>query len=223
MYTIKDMPPIFDSELLSALRQCDTATIGHFESRGFLDPTIISLLPKAKIAGVAVTLSLPPEDGTLLSHALGLLRRDDVLIINRQGDNRHACWGEVLTTAAQEIGVAGVIIDGMATDMNAIQTKQFPVWARGISALTTKLAGIGGSMNESVTISSETVMPGDIVLADESGIVIIQRNNVERIIQTALKLQEQEQEILQRIRAGESLSDISGATKLLHSVNQKSN
>lgn len=220
MYDINEMPPVLDDKLLSLLSQCETPTIGHFETTGFLDPQIRALLPKAKVAGVAVTLSLPNDDGTILNHAFRLFRPGDVLVIDRQGDNQHACWGEVLTVAAKEIGIAGVIINGLATDISAIKKMQFPVWAKGVSALTTKLTGKGGSINQPITIGNEKIFPGNIVLADENGIVIMKKERVKKITETALLLQHQEEALLTKIRQGAILPDLTRATELIEKANK---
>ncbi|MGO2133776.1 MAG: RraA family protein, partial [Halomonas sp.] len=83
MYQLNDMPAQVAPELLKQLMQCETATIGHFHTHGFVEPAIASMLPKVRIVGTAVTISLPPEDGTLLNHLMRLVRPRDVLIVHR--------------------------------------------------------------------------------------------------------------------------------------------
>lgn len=221
MYHIAPMPAPLDEPIRQQLLGCEAATIGHFRETGFIDPAIRSILPQTRVVGTAVTLSLPPTDGTLLNHAMRLVRPGDVLVIDRQGDERHACWGGVMTQVAKKLGVAGVIIDGLATDAVAIRDHNFPVWSRGIAALTTKLAGLGGVMNIPISIGGLTVQPGDAILADESGVLVISNTEASTISLHALELQTQEETALARVAAGEQLPDISGATALLEKVNRE--
>lgn len=220
MYHIAPMPAPFDEALRQQLLDCEPATIGHFREAGFVDPAIRSVLAETRIAGTAVTLSLPPSDGTLLNHAMRLVRPGDVLIIDRQGDERHACWGGVMTQVAKCLGVAGVIIDGKATDAATIREQDFSVWSRGVAALTTKLAGVGGAMNAPVSIGGVVVQPGDAILADENGVLVLPRNEVATTAAHAIELQAQEETVLARVAAGECLPDISGATALVERINR---
>lgn len=219
MYHIAPMPSPLNDPIRQQLLGCEAATIGHFRETGFIDPAIRSMLTQTRIVGTAVTLSLPPTDGTLLNHAMRLVRPGDVLVIDRQGDERHACWGGVMTQVAKGIGVAGVIIDGMATDAITIREQGFPVWSRGVAALTTKLAGLGGTMNSPVSIGGLAVQPGDAILADESGVLVIPHTEASATARHALELQAQEEIVLARVAAGEHLPDISGATALLKRIN----
>lgn len=215
MYAIAPMPESLSEERRQRLLECETATIGHFHHRGFVEPQIRCQLDEVRIAGIAVTLSLPAADGTLLSHAMRLLRPGDVLVIERQGDLRHACWGGVLTEVASRTGIAGVVIDGMATDLATIRQRRFPVWSRGVSSLTTRLLNQGGSLNYPVSIGGISVRAGDIVLADENGVVVLTADEVDGVIDHTLALQLQELNVLERLAAGECLPDISGATALV--------
>lgn len=220
MYHIAQMPAPIDTHISQQLLECETATIGHFRENGFIDPAIHSLLAQTRVVGTAVTLSLPPTDGTLLNHAMRLVRPGDILVIDRQGDDRHACWGGVMTHVAKKLGVGGVIIDGMATDACTIRKQNFPVWCRGVSALTTKLVGIGGTMNQPVSVGGLVIHPGDIILADESGVLVVPGDEAKVIAEKAIALQQQEEVILQRVALGECLPDISGATELIERVNK---
>lgn len=221
MYQLNDMPDQVAPELLEQLMQCETATIGHFHTHGFVEPAIASMLPQVRIAGTAVTVSLPPEDGTLLNHLMRLVRPGDVLIVHRQGDRHRACWGGVMTTVASRLGVAGVVIDGMATDALTIRDKQFPVWSRGVASLTTRFAGIGGALNVPVSIGGVVVNPGDAILADESGVIVMAPEEVTAIASHAIEVQEAEDVLLAKISDGACLPDLTGASQLIEEVNAR--
>jgi regulator of RNase E activity RraA len=96
-YEIGPMPEPLPAALIAKLERVETATIGHWRHWGFMDRGIQPLLREKRIAGVAVTLAIPGPDSTLLHHALGLLRPGDVLVVDRLGDDRHACWGGGVT------------------------------------------------------------------------------------------------------------------------------
>lgn len=214
-YNIAPMPPQMDPALRDRLGGCEPATIGHFRRNCFVDPQITCRHANGPVAGTAVTIALPPGDGTLLNHALRLLRPGDFLIVDQGGDRRHACWGAVLTDVACRIGLAGVVIDGLATDVLAIRQAGLPLWSRGLAALTTKLANGGGAMNHPVSVGGVVVNAGDAVLADENGILIMPASEAEAAATHAAEVEAEERRILARLANGEVLPDISGATRLV--------
>ena len=150
----------------------------------------------------------------------GLVRPGDFLVIDRAGDTRHACWGGVVTNAAKVAGVVGAVIDGPATDFSEIRRCDMPLWCRGPSPITTKLLGLEGAFNVPVTVGGQTVSPGDAVLADESGVLVLKREQAEAIARRALDMQEREITLLERIHKGEKLADISGATRMIEDGQQ---
>jgi regulator of RNase E activity RraA len=96
-----------------------------------------------------------------------------------------------------------------------------PLWCRGPSPITTKLLGLEGAFNVPVTVGGQTVSPGDAVLADESGVVILRREEAEAIARRALDMQEREITLLERIYKGEKLADISGATRMVEAAMER--
>ncbi|MET3927215.1 RraA family protein [Devosia sp. 2618] len=215
MYEINKPAPQLDPALIERMLQVETATLGHVLHSGFVDPAVAPLLPGARIAGTAFTVRIPGADSATLHYALTMVRPGDVLVIDRSGDDSHACWGGVVTNAAKLCGVAGAIIDGRATDLNEIRANAMPVWARGVSSKTTKFLGLGGAINVPVSIGGQTVLPGDGIFADESGVVVISPDRLEGLVDQALAMQDNELRVLARLRAGERLADISGATKMV--------
>ena len=138
MFEIHPLPEQLPRDLVSLLEQVETATVGHVLHSGFVDPAIRAVLPEKRVAGTAVTLRIPGADSTLLHHVLSLVRPGDVLVIDRAGDTRHACWGGVVTHAAKVAGVVGGVIDGPATDFSEVRRCDMPLWCRGPSPITTK-------------------------------------------------------------------------------------
>src|SRR5262245_6487305 len=124
MFVINPLPPQIDRALLDLLAQAEPATIGHFLHTGFMDPAIRGLFPDVRIAGTAVPIRVPGFDGTIIHYALGQVRPGDVLVMDRCGDRRHAALGGAAAYAAARAGVAGIIVDGMITDLSELRRYQ---------------------------------------------------------------------------------------------------
>lgn len=193
----------------------ETATLGHLRTQGFMTPAIQQVSEGRRICGPALTVSAPPDDGAILAHAVALAAPGDIIVVDRQGDDRHACWGAVMTAAAIAAGVAGVVIDGLITDLAAIRASGLPIWCRGRSPLTTKLLGRGGSLNAEIECGGVRIRAGDLVLADESGVCVIEPAEARRLSETALAMQAAEPGIIARIASGERIDEINGARALI--------
>ena len=215
MFTLKPLPDLLDRKLVEKLVRAEPATIGHFRNSGFMDPGIRAMQPDVRIAGPAVTVRAPGMDGTIVGYALGQVRRGDVLVIDRAGDHRHAAFGGLVAYACKVAGLAGVIIDGVATDIGEVRQYSVPLWCRGLSAVTTKRIGLAGEFCVPVSCGGVAVNPGDVIIADECGIVVLDRAEAEAAAERAIGMQDAEAASRKRLDAGEKLPDISGATKVL--------
>jgi regulator of RNase E activity RraA len=215
VFTLNPLPPQLAPALVDKLVRAEPATIGHFRHWGFMDPGLRAMQPDVRIAGPAVTVHQPGVDGTIIGYALGQLRPGDVLVVDRCGDTRHAGFGGVVCYAAKVAKVAGVIIDGMVADIGEIRRYGVPVWCRGLSAITTKRIGMGGSFCVPVSCGGVSVRPGDVVIADEVGIVVMDPADAEAAADRAIAMQDAEAATRARLDAGEKLPDISGASKVL--------
>jgi regulator of RNase E activity RraA len=213
MYVIKEMPARVPQEDLDLLAGVETATVGHWRLMGFMDRGIAPLCPDRRVVGTAVTLAIPGPDSTLLHHAAGMLRPGDILVVDRLGDDKYACWGGGVTVAVKAAGATAGIVDGPCTDLAEIQRSDLPVWCRGLSPITTRLYDLGGSMNVPVSCGGAVVMPGDAILADESGVLVIPRDEVGAVARRALALQERGRQRAAAIRdGGKTLGELSGAS-----------
>ncbi|MCH4542872.1 4-hydroxy-4-methyl-2-oxoglutarate aldolase [Ochrobactrum sp. POC9] len=212
MYTINPMPeqiPAGDLQLLSGV---ETATVGHWRFLGFMHRSIQPLLPKRRVVGTAVTIAIPGPDSTLLHHVTGMLRPGDILVVDRMGDDRYACWGGGVTIAAKASGAVAGIVDGPCTDLTEIEDSDFPMWARGISPITTRLYDLGGGINIPVSCGGVVVNPGDAILADESGVLVLPRDEVNAVASRALDIQDKGKVREASVKTGLKLGDVSGAT-----------
>src|SRR5690242_11783610 len=115
-YRIHEMPPQLPEAAMAELKKVEAATIGHYLHDRFMAPALKPILEGQRIAGTAVTLSIPGPDSTLLYYAMDRLRPGDVLVIDRAGDDRHAPWGGFMAAVAKLRNAAGIIIGGQGTD-----------------------------------------------------------------------------------------------------------
>ncbi|MCX8997351.1 RraA family protein [Rhizobiaceae bacterium BDR2-2] len=213
MYTLRDMPDQVPAEDLELLSGVETATVGHWRLFGFMNRAIQPLLPGRRVVGTAVTLAIAGPDSTLLHHVAGLLRPGDILVVDRLGDDKYACWGGGVTVAVKASGATAGIVDGPCTDLAEIVDSDFPMWARGLSPITTRIYDLGGGMNIPVSCGGAVVMPGDAILADESGVLVLPRGEVREVAEKALAMQERGKQREASVRDGASkLGDLSGAS-----------
>ena len=183
-----------------------------------MDPAISAVIPDRRVAGTAVTLRIPGPDSALLHHVLGLVRPGDFLVIDRCGDRKHAAWGGVVAYTAKTVGLAGGVIDGYATDFAEIREYDMPVWCLGSTPITTKKLALGGGFNVSVSCGGVAVNPGDAILADENGVLVLPPALIDYATNKALELQDREVTNLERIKNGEKLGDISGSTAMIEAA-----
>lgn len=195
-----------DADLLAQLEAVSYPTIGHFLEDGFLDPAIQSLLNGVKMAGPAVTVRIVGNDAIALNRALLELSPGAVLTVDMDGDHRHAPVGAVTAAAAKARGAAGIVVDGVATDLLELRSTGLPVFARGTSCLTTKrVHGTASTVNVAITCGGVSVNPGDWVLGDGNGVVVLSPQEASGVVARALASDAAEPELLARIAAGEPL------------------
>jgi 4-hydroxy-4-methyl-2-oxoglutarate aldolase len=207
-YTLNPLPAQLDPIRAARLAKVEAATLGHYLHTGFADTGLRPINPGHRIAGAAVTVQIPGPCSTLLYHAMDRVRPGDVLVIDRAGDTRHACWGGFMAAVARIRGLAGVIVDGCVTDPEAIIAEGTPTWGRATSAITTKLLNLGGGFNVPVSIGSVAVNPGDAILADDCGIVVIPAHRLDALTEIALADQAEEGDWVAKVEGGAMLQDL---------------
>jgi len=212
MFQMNPLPPALPADLVELLQKVETATIGHVLHDGFLHPRIKPVLPGRRVVGCAVTVRIPAMDSVMLHHAVSVARPGDFLVVERLGDERHACWGGMVTHAAAIAGLAGGVVDGPVTDLSEFQATGFPIWAAGVSPITTKQLGLYGALNVPVSVGGQIVRPGDLILADDSGVVALDRTQAQALAAKCIGMQDFEVEVLEKLRRGVKLGTISGAS-----------
>jgi 4-hydroxy-4-methyl-2-oxoglutarate aldolase len=215
MFEINPLPPQIEQSRLALLARAEPATVGHFLHTGFMDPGVRALQQDVRVAGTAVTVRVPGPDFAMVHYALGQVRPGDILVLDRCGDMKHAVTGGAVIYAARAAGVAAIIIDGMATDAGELRRYGVPIWCRGISPITGKMLGLGGGFCVPIACGGVAVNPGDAIVADECGVLVLKPADIESAANRAIAMQEEEKTTLKRLDAGEKMPDISGVTALI--------
>lgn len=215
MYILNPPPTPIDSALLELLVQAEPAVIGHFRHTGFMSPAIRAHFQDRRVAGTAVTIRAPGMDGAMVHYAIGQARPGDFLVVDRCGDMAIAAMGGAVAYAARAAGVAGIIVDGLVTDLGELRQYGVPVWSRGTSAVTTKTLGLGGEFCIPVSCGGVAVNPGDAILADENGILVLAPADIREAATRAIQMSKDEKLTLARVDAGEKYPDILGSTKVI--------
>lgn len=214
-YQIHPMPDALPASLKEAYADVSVATVGHLVWEGALDHRLISPMQTDKrIIGTAVTFRLPTPDTAVLHYATGLLRPGDIAVIDRAGDTRLACLGGSVALAMSVAGAAGAIVDGPVCDLDEIRACDFPVWAQGTSPITTRRVDPPmGSMNTPVSCGGVTIHPGDIILADESGVICLSREKAQELAAQAQTKEATSAKRQAQLHAGEKLGALTGANE----------
>jgi RraA family protein len=154
-----------------------------------------------KLVGTAFTVKTRPGDNLAIYHALPLLQRGHVLVIDGDGDANNALVGDLILSYAIQRGCAGFVIDGVVRDTAAFAEADFPCYARGVSHRGPYKNG-PGALNVPVAIAGQVVNPGDIVVGDEDGVVTFPQAGAERLLEAARRSAAREDAIRAEIQAG---------------------
>jgi 4-hydroxy-4-methyl-2-oxoglutarate aldolase len=217
---VKPLPKQIDAAVLERLVQAEPATIGHFLDFGFVSPEIRALFSDRRVAGTAVTVRFAGADSAMMHYALGQVRPGDILVVDRAGDRTMAACGGGVAHAAKCAGAVGIILDGVATDIAELREHGLPVWARGLSAVTTKRLFQNGEFCTPISCGGAPVNPGDCILADENGILVLPPDPafILATAERAIAMQNDERARMPRIVAGERISDMNGTTQRIHEI-----
>lgn len=221
MYVLNSLPAPVDDNLLKLLVQAEPAVIGHFRYTGFMAPAIKAHFQDVRIAGTAITARVPGMDGAMVHYAIGQARPGDILVIDRCGDMSIATIGGAVAYAARAAGVAGIIVDGLVTDLGELRQYGVPVWSKGTCAVTVKTLGLGGEFCIPVSCGGVTVNPGDAILADENGVLVLPPSDIQASAIRAMQMSKDEKLTLARIDAGEKYPDILGSTRIIMDAIEK--
>lgn len=192
------------------LRSFGSATVYEAQgAKGALDSGIKPIDPSSRLAGPALTVDTRPADNLMLHYALSKARPGDVLVVDAKGFLEAGPWGDVLTAAALKAGIAGLVIHGAVRDAGAIVEMGFPVFCRGLS-----IKGTGkvhaGKVNVPVCIGDVVIRPGDIVVGDRDGLVIVSPEEAQSVLESARAREAKEEEFRMAIEKGVSTAELLG-------------
>lgn len=215
MYIINTLPQQLEQAERDFLLGAEPATIGHFITTGIVSPQLKAHFEDVRIVGTAVTVKMPGADGGILHYAMGCARPGDVLVVDRCGERVTAAMGGAMAYAAKQAGIVGIIIDGYVTDLGEIRQHGVPVWSWGASAITTRVKGEEGEFCTPVQCGGVIANPGDVVIADENGIVILPLEQAFAQARRAIDFQENEKNTLVRLAKGEKFPDVVGSRAVI--------
>ena len=204
---------------IDLLGTAGTATIHEAQGRtGYLSAQIRPIQLDRSISGSAVTVSCHPGDNLMLHAAAEVCRPGDVLVVSTTAPSTHGMFGDLLATSLVAHGVVGLVIDAGVRDTRDLRAMGFPVWSRWISCEGTVKA-TAGSVNIPICIGGQIVHPGDVICADDDGVVAVPRDTAEAVLAAAHERIDKEATIREQLANGALTTDIYGLRDVLAALN----
>jgi 4-hydroxy-4-methyl-2-oxoglutarate aldolase len=199
-----------EAEIIKELGEQGVATIHEAQGRtGLMRPYLRPIYPTARLAASAVTVSCQPGDNLMIHAAIEVCQPGDALVVATTSESTDGMFGELLATSCQARGVVGLVIDAGVRDVADLTAMSFPVWSKAISAQGTVKAS-PGSVNVEIVCGGAIVRPGDVIVGDQDGVVVVKREMAAEVARLGAARIEKEQKSRERLRAGELGVDFYG-------------
>jgi 4-hydroxy-4-methyl-2-oxoglutarate aldolase len=206
-----------DADVVAELGSAGVATVHEAGASGLLDPGIRPIQEGTRVAGSAVTVSCAPGDNLMIHAAIEVIEPGDILVVATTAPSTNGMFGELLATSVMARGCVGVVVDAGVRDIADLRRLGLPVWSRAVHASGTVKA-TPGSVNVPIVCGGATVGPGDVVVADDDGVVVVERERAAQVLQAALERLGRETEVRARLAAGELGVDFYGFREKLEAM-----
>jgi 4-hydroxy-4-methyl-2-oxoglutarate aldolase len=199
-----------DPEAVKILGELGVATVHEAQGRtGLMKPFMRPIYASAKVAGPAVTVLCQSGDNLMIHAAVEVCQPGDVLVVTTESDSTDGMFGELLGTSLVAHGVLGLIIDAGVRDVSELTAMDFPVWSKAISAQGT-VKSTAGSVNIPVVCAGAAVRPGDVVVGDMDGVVVVPREHAAEVAKASQARVAKEEKNRHSLRSGELGLDMYG-------------
>jgi 3-hexulose-6-phosphate synthase/6-phospho-3-hexuloisomerase len=201
-----------DEEIRSLLMQVSAPNVTDAMHRKGAMSGIVSICGNVRMVGRAVTVQTFAGDWAKPVEAIDVAGKDEVIVINNDGATHVAPWGELATLSCVKKGISGVVIDGAVRDVDDIRIMKFPLFAKAVVPNAGEPKGFG-EINAEIQCGGQYVRPGDWIIGDESGVVVIPAERAYEIARRALEVRKNEERIREEIRRGSTLSEVAELIK----------